>query len=264
MANNIRDLGNEKNGGRLRDMLFSIVTPSFNSEKTIARTIESVLSQTYHDYEYIIIDGASTDRTLEIIESYRSRFNGKLTVISEPDNGIYDAMNKGIHLAHGQLIGIINSDDFLEDKCLEYVSKKYNPNSPYQIIYGIVRIINSDYEELALRFIHHRYLLYHGMINHSATFVSKALHEKYGAYDTQYKSAADYDFMLKMSKKSDVEFVPDYHLFSNFMLGGISGTYRGILENNEVEFRNGLISKKEFYLRKIKILVKKLLFGPKG
>ena len=244
-------------------MLFSIITPSFNSEKTIARTIESVLSQTYHDYEYIIIDGASTDGTLEIIESYRPQFNGKLTVISEPDNGIYDAMNKGIHLAHGQLIGIINSDDFYEDGCLEYVSKKYNPDSPYQIIYGMIRIINSDYEELGLHFIHHRYLS-HSMIYHPASFVSTALYEKYGSYDTRYKSAADYDFMLKMSKNSDVEFVPDYHLLSNFMLGGISGTYRGSLEDNEVRFRNGLISRKIFYLMKIKILVKKMLLGPKG
>ena len=244
-------------------MLFSIITPSFNSEKTIARTIESVLSQTYHDYEYIIIDGASTDGTLEIIESYRSRFNGKLTVISEPDNGIYDAMNKGIHLAKGKLIGIINSDDFYEDRCLEYVAQKYNSSLPYQIIYGMIRLINSDYEELGLRFIHHRYLS-HSMIYHPASFVSTALYEKYGAYDTRYKSAADYDFMLKISKNSDVEFVPDYHLLSNFMLGGISGTYRGSLEDNEVRFRNGLISRKIFYLKKIKILVKKLLLGPKG
>ena len=237
-------------------MLFSIITPSFNSEKTIARTIESVLSQTYHDYEYIIIDGASTDGTLEIIESYRPQFNGKLTVISEPDNGIYDAMNKGIHLAKGKLIGIINSDDFYEDRCLEYVAQKFNPSLPYQIIYGIIRLINSDYEELGWRFIHHRYL-YQEMINHPASFVSKVLYENYGCYDTRYKSAADYDFMLKMSKKSDVTFVPDYHLLSNFMLGGISGTYRGSLEDNEVRFRNGLISRKIFYLRKIKILLKR-------
>ena len=167
-------------------------------------------------------------------------------------------MNKGIHLAKGKLIGIINSDDFYEDRCLEYVAQKFNPSLPYQIIYGIIRLINSDYEELGWRFIHHRYL-YQEMINHPASFVSKVLYEKYGCYDTQYKSAADYDFMLKMSKKSDVEFVPDYHILSNFMLGGMSGSYRGFLEDNEVRFRNGLIEKKQYWLRKIKIWVKHFL-----
>lgn len=94
-------------------MLFSIITVCFNSEKIIERTIKSVLEQSYQDYEYILVDGASSDRTLEIIHQYEPLFQGKMKLISEPDKGIYDAMNKGIRVASGELIGIVNSDDYV-------------------------------------------------------------------------------------------------------------------------------------------------------
>ena len=93
-------------------MLFSIITVCFNSEKTIEQTIKSVLEQSFQNYEYIIVDGASKDCTVDIIRRYEPMFKGKLKWISEPDNGIYDAMNKGIGMARGELIGIINSDDY--------------------------------------------------------------------------------------------------------------------------------------------------------
>ncbi len=85
--------------------------------ETIRQTIESVLNQTYQDIEYIIVDGASTDGTLEIIQEYEDQFQGRMQYVSEPDNGIYDAMNKGIRMSHGNVIGIINSDDFYEGGC---------------------------------------------------------------------------------------------------------------------------------------------------
>ena len=103
-------------------MKFSIITPCFNSENTIERTLKSVLNQTYSMYEYIIVDGGSTDSTLDIIRSYKDFFGDKLKVISEPDNGIYDAMNKGISWATGDFVGIVNSDDFYEEDCLTIVS----------------------------------------------------------------------------------------------------------------------------------------------
>ena len=104
-------------------MMFSIITPCYNSEKTIERTLQSVQSQTYQNYEYIIIDGGSVDGTLSIVEAYKSKFNGKMRVISEKDDGIYDAMNKGIRMAQGKLLGIVNSDDFYENTCLENALK---------------------------------------------------------------------------------------------------------------------------------------------
>ena len=94
--------------------LVTVITPCFNSEKTIRKTIESVLNQTYHNIEYLIIDGASTDKTVEIAKSYEQAFGGRMKIYSEPDKGIYDAMNKGIRLAGGELVGIVNSDDYYE------------------------------------------------------------------------------------------------------------------------------------------------------
>ena len=100
-------------------ILVSILTPCYNSAKTIEKTLECIEKQTYTNIEYIIIDGGSTDGTLEIIDRHRSRLPEKLTVISENDNGIYDAMNKGIRLAKGELIGIVNSDDWYEHDTVE-------------------------------------------------------------------------------------------------------------------------------------------------
>lgn len=239
-------------------MLFSVITPCFNSEETIARTLESVLAQTCKDYEYIIVDGASTDSTLKIIDSYKSKFGDKLTVISEPDHGIYDAMNKGIHAAQGEIIGIVNSDDFYEKDCLEYVKQKYDPKIPYQILYGIMRVVDLQGDELGIHFNHHRNMKAE-MINHPASFVTKALYEKYGCYDVKYKSAADFDFMLKMSGLTNVEFVPVYHILTNFMNGGMSGSYIGTQEDNEVRYKHGIVGKKKYLLTKTKNTIKHYL-----
>ena len=92
-------------------MKISIITATFNSAKTLSQTLESVLKQTYHDYEHIIVDGLSKDNTMEIVKQYEAKYNGKLKYISEKDTGIYDAMNKGIKMATGDVIGILNSDD---------------------------------------------------------------------------------------------------------------------------------------------------------
>ena len=101
---------------------FSIVTVCFNSEKTIKTTIESVLQQKYNDYEYIIVDGASKDSTMDIVKSYETKFEGRLRYISEPDKGIYDAFNKGIKMSKGKYVWIVNSDDYIEPNALEELS----------------------------------------------------------------------------------------------------------------------------------------------
>ena len=97
-------------------MKLSIITVTYNSEKTLRDTIESVLSQTYTDYEYIIVDGASKDNTINIVKEYEPKFEGRMRWISEPDKGIYDAMNKGIKMSTGDVVSIINSDDFYHRK----------------------------------------------------------------------------------------------------------------------------------------------------
>ena len=110
-------------------MRFSVITICCNSEKTIERTIESVLAQTFKEFEYIIVDGGSTDRTLDIVRKYEPLFEGRMKWKSEPDTGIYNAMNKGIKRAIGQIIGIVNSDDWLELDALEKVNESLASNN---------------------------------------------------------------------------------------------------------------------------------------
>src|SRR5574344_1548295 len=108
--------------------LFSIITISYNSERTIERTLQSILSQTFTNYEYIIIDGASSDQTLDIIKKYEPLFKGRMKWKSESDKGIYNAMNKGIKCSNGKVIGICNSDDWLEPNALEILDKYIEEN----------------------------------------------------------------------------------------------------------------------------------------
>ena len=128
----------------------SIITPTYNSENTLQGTIEALLRQTFSDFEYIIIDAVSKDQTLDKIESYIPAFEKKgvtVRIVSEPDKGVYDAMNKGISLASGKLIGITNSDDWYEDNTLEVMWNKFSDGVVDQsnsMIYGIERVWKDD------------------------------------------------------------------------------------------------------------------------
>lgn len=176
-------------------MKISIITPSFNSEKTIEKTILSVIHQPHElPLEYIIIDGGSTDKTCEIIKKYSDDIN---IFISEPDNGAYDAMNKGINLASGDIIGIINSDDWYNNGAIQLVEQEFtNPNidilySPIDNYYQneyIATFVPGDLEKLPIRFT----------INHPSCFIKKSAYNLVGLYNTQYKIAADYDLILRL------------------------------------------------------------------
>ena len=179
-------------------MLFSIITVCLNSEKTIERTIKSVLEQSCRDYEYILVDGASSDRTMEIIHQYEPLFQGRMKVISEPDKGIYDAMNKGIRAASGELIGIVNSDDYYEKDALEMIAQVYQ-GYDYTIIYGMLRTI-LDGKEVAVYLKNHEFLK-KDMIAHPACFVTKKTYDRFGGYSLQYPYSADYEFMLRVKEQ---------------------------------------------------------------
>lgn len=240
-------------------MLFSIITPCYNSEKTIERTILSVLNQSFSDYEYIIVDGASTDRTLEIVRSYEESFEGRLKVISEPDNGIYDAMNKGILNSKGSLVGIVNSDDYYDNDCLKKVSEHYESSCSLQVLYGFIRVVDQDLNEQSITFINRNSLEKGTMLAHPACFISKAIYDKYGLYNSNYKSAADYDYMLMINKKNDISFIPVYSVLSNFRIGGISQSYVGEQESNFIMYRYGFISYKKYLLIYLKNLIKSFI-----
>ena len=236
----------------------SIITPCFNSEKTIKNTLESVLNQTYDNYEYIIVDGKSTDKTLEIINEYKDKFGAKLTVISEKDKGIYDAMNKGIRNATGDLIGIVNSDDYYEKDTLEKVVKTYD-GEKYVIIYGLLRTIKNG-QEYSIYSRNHKFLA-ENMITHPTCFISKKIYEDFGLYSMEYRYSADYEFMLRIKDKKSIKFKEINEILSNYSIDGASSSKKAYLETLKLRKKYNLISKKRYYFlalkTKLSILLKK-------
>lgn len=224
-------------------MKVSIITVCYNSAKTIRKTIESVLNQTYNDIEYIIVDGSSKDATLVIVEEYKEKFGDRLQIISEPDKGIYDAMNKGIHAATGSLIGILNSDDYYEVNAVENMVKAMG-SEKYQILYGFVRSWKNG-EEYAIDRLSHKFLR-ERMIGHPACFVTKMVYEDFGHFDLQYVSVADYDFMLRMSMQKDIYFRPVDAVITNFALGGMSASATAWLDLLKLRRNYGIISEREY------------------
>ena len=219
--------------------LVSIITVCYNSEKTIRKTIESVYEQTYQNIEYIIVDGKSTDQTLQIVNEYKPLFGERLKVISEPDEGIYDAMNKGILLSKGNVIGIINSDDYYEKNAVEMVINNMT-DKKYQLIYGMLRFLNEgklDYISIATPdFIESR------PMHHPSCFVTKAVYNDYGMYDLQYKYVADYEFCYRLKKRGGVDFIPVLEVLANFSFGGMSSSYKSDIEALKFKKRNNIIS----------------------
>ena len=207
--------------------LVSIITVCYNSEKTIRRTIESVYEQSYQNIEYIIVDGNSTDGTMQIVNEYKLLFGERMKVISEPDNGIYDAMNKGISLTKGTLIGIINSDDYYEKNAVE-TAVGHMTGAKYQFIYGMLRFFRNEILDFISittpDFIELR------PMHHPSCFVTKSIYEDYGMYDLQYRYIADYEFCYRLKKAGEVEFIPVFEVLANFTEGGVSSTYQSDIE----------------------------------
>lgn len=206
----------------------SIITPTYNSGETIDATIHALLRQDFSDFEYIVIDGLSKDDTIKRIENFIPDFEKKgvdVTIVSEPDKGVYDAMNKGIALTKGQLIGITNSNDWYEDNALSTIWNKFTDGKTDRensIIYGIERVWKNDkvynLQRRGVDFIGE------GVLPHSTTFVSQEVYKKHGAFDLSIKILADYDFMSRCYTQG-VKLESVDVVISNFRLGGISSSY---------------------------------------
>ena len=244
----------------MKECLCSVITVCYNSEKTIKKTIESVLYQTYQNVEYIIVDGNSTDSTMKIVKEFEPLFNGRMRWISEKDYGIYDAMNKGIQMASGELIGIINSDDFYELDAVEHMVNAMT-EAPYQILYGAVRTLKNGVERSIA--IGSHLFLREAMIGHPACFVTKKLYDDFGCYDAQYISAADYDFMLRMSENKNVIFKPVYQVIANFSLGGMCASSRAYYDLLKVQKKHQIITGKEYRKTVFKCRIYDFLHGKK-
>ena len=238
----------------------SIITVCYNSKSTIRQTFDSVLHQTYQNIEYIVVDGGSTDGTLDLIKEYDSLFAGRMKWISEPDQGIYDAMNKGIRMASGQLIGMINSDDFYETDAVEQMIETMS-EQPYQILYGAIRMLHNGVEKSIG--INSHLFLHERMIGHPACFITKQLYEDLGVYDTQFVSAADYDFMLRMIQDNRVVFTPVYKVIANFSIGGMSASSEAYYDLLKVRKKHKLISSSEYKKTVIKCKIYDFLHGQK-
>ena len=184
-------------------MKISIVTATFNSAKTVRDTIESVLRQTHSDWELIIKDGCSKDSTLEICRELSERANGRMKIISSLDSGIYDAMNQGIEAATGDVVGLLNSDDFYtSDDVLETISTAFE-NGDMDAVYGDIHFVKDGALDKCVRYyssahFSRKRMLYGYIPAHPSFYCKRDLYLKYGLYDTSFKVAADFEQLLRM------------------------------------------------------------------
>lgn len=209
-------------------MKISVITVTRNSSLTLTDTLESVLHQTYDNIELIVIDGLSTDSTVDIIKQYEVKFKGRMRWISEKDKGIYDAMNKGIQRATGDIVGILNSDDFYSsDRILEEVAASFKKDHKIDAVYGDVHFIHQDQPEKCARYYSSAYfrpwLLWFGfMPAHPSFYVKREVYQRYGLYSLDYNIASDYDMMVRLFYKNKIKARYIKLDFVTMRIGGIS------------------------------------------
>lgn len=241
-------------------MKISIITTSYNSAKTIRDTLESVHNQTYDNIEHVIIDGKSTDDTLSIVKE----FPNIEKVVSEKDEGVYDAMNKGIAIVTGDIVGILNSDDFYENKhIIENVARLFE-DKEVEALYGDLYYVKPNNIKKPIRYWkagpYNKNKFGNGwMPPHPTFFVRKSLYEKYGNFDTRFETSADYELMLRFLFKNDVKTAYLPEVMVKMRTGGLSNSSlkHRLKANREDRLAwklNGI--KPKFYMRWLKPLRK--------
>ena len=194
----------------------SIITPSYNQAGFIDKTIQSVINQDYPNFEYIIVDGGSTDETLSILKKY----GNKIRWISEKDNGQSDAINKGLKMATGKIVAYLNSDDTYNANTLKKVAIFFKNNPEKKWVYGKCRIINKEsseirrpitwYKNWLLKKYSYPKLISENFISQPATFWRKELHKEFGYFDRNEKFCMDYEFWLRIGKKYPAGVINNY------------------------------------------------------
>ena len=206
-------------------MKISIITICFNSESTIVRALESVKAQSYRSIEHIIVDGGSTDNTLSLVKQHAREGS---VIISEPDEGIYDAMSKGVKLATGDSIGVLNSDDFLaDDQCIAEVVKAFNQNPDSDMVFGDVVFINPDQSDGVTRYYSSAHfrpwkLRFGWMPPHPATYVRKSVYDRFGTYKKHYKISADYERFVRWLLVEKIKYARFDKILVVMQEGGVS------------------------------------------
>lgn len=231
-------------------MKISIITVCKNTEDTISKTIDSIIGQAYDNFEIIIIDGGSTDKTLEVLSQYKD----KISLTSEPDTGIYNAMNKGIKKATGDVVLFLNANDYLYNKdVFEVVSQIFKSNSDLMFLWGNINFLSENKETLQEEkydAIRKQIDIAHHNICHQAIFYKKELFDKYGYYDESYKILADWDFNVKTLVKKNVKCAYIDKILTVFQLGGLSTARNKKIKKLNEDERKILIKKNfpELYL----------------
>ncbi|CAN5601539.1 glycosyltransferase family 2 protein [soil metagenome] len=206
-------------------MKISIITITYNSAATVEDTIKTVVSQDYKDLEYLIIDGKSKDTTLQIAEKYKDKIS---KIVSEKDKGLYDALNKGIRYASGDVIGMLHSDDlYANEKVISKVMQKFNDDPTIEGVYADLVFVNrsdvnktmrvwesGEYEEGAF--------LKGWMPPHPTFFVRKEVYEKFGGFNTELKLSADYELMLRLIHKNQIKMAYLNEVIVKMRMGGVS------------------------------------------
>lgn len=199
----------------------SIITVTYNSEATIADTIKSVINQDYDNYEYVVVDGNSSDNTVEIINSFRNRID---KIIIEEDRGIYDAINKGILASCGRYIGILNSDDVLSSKNTLKTIFQNNPDS--DLLLSSIGIYTYDMKKLIRRISPFKnpkeYLKFGHFPPHPGTLIKKDCYEKNGLYSLDYKIAADFELVAKNLLDNSLSYTILQDEMTKMRIGGVS------------------------------------------
>ncbi len=218
-------------------MKVSIITVCWNSEKYITTAIQSVLSQTYHNIEYIIVDGGSTDKTIDIIKEFEPMFNGRMRWISEKDKGIYDAMNKGILMTTGDVVGLLNSDDFyVSDIAINNVVDCFVKNNTDSLFADLYYVKEDDTDKIKRRWKTGAKKMFSTGWHpaHPAFFVKKQIYDKYGTFDLKYSIAADFELMLRFLEKYNVSSFYLEEFILKMRLGGESNrSFSNIRKGNK-------------------------------
>ncbi len=252
-------------------MKISIITVSYNSSKTIKDTFDSMLSQTYNNIEYIVVDGNSKDNTIDIVKEYEQKFLGRnveFKWISEKDKGLYDAMNKGIKMATGDYIGILNSDDFYFDEfVIEKILKALENNLTDSLYGNLYYVEENNTNKIVRNWKSQKYqngLFEKGwQIAHPTFFVKKEVYDKYGLFNLDFRIAADYEIILRFIKKYKIstQFLDEYII--KMRLGGESNqNIKNIIKGNKEIYKawviNNLKANKLLFLKKIMYKIKEL------
>ncbi len=208
-------------------MTISIITATYNSAATIADTLSSVLQQTHQDFEIIVVDGVSSDNTLDIVRSFETKMQGKLHVISEPDKGLYDAMNKGLRRATGEVVGILNSDDFFSSNhSLEFIAQSFE-NKDVEACYGNLFFVHSNDLKTPVRYYNsghfHRWMMRFGYAPpHPTFYCRRSIYQQQPLFDLNLKIAADFELMLRLIYVQRLSTLHIPHNLVTMRLGGVS------------------------------------------